>query len=221
MSAASRVSTSSIAPRSRSRSPGMVTGVDAAARPARAGTRGAAGRPSGRRTRGTRGSGPSRSSARGGSGWTSMMIASAPTAAAASAIGRTSERWPVPCDGSTMIGRWVSSRSTGTAVRSSVLRVDGSKRADAALAEDHVGVARAEDVLGGHEPLLDRGPEAALEQHRLAGLAGRLEQHEVVHVAAADLEHVDVAVEDLDVGRIGDLRSRPAGRSPRAPRRAA
>ena len=26
-----------------------------------------------------------------------------------------------------MIGRWVSSRSTGTAVRSSVLRVDGSK----------------------------------------------------------------------------------------------
>ena len=35
----------------------------------------------------------------------------------------TSERLPVPCDGSTTTGRWVISRSTGTAERSSVLRV--------------------------------------------------------------------------------------------------
>ena len=34
---------------------------------------------------------------------------------------------------------------------------------DAALAQDHVGIARADDVLGGHQPLLDRRAVAALE----------------------------------------------------------
>ena len=47
----------------------------------------------------------------------------APEAAAANAMGPTSVLRPVAWLGSTMTGRCVSSRSTGTAERSSVLRV--------------------------------------------------------------------------------------------------
>ncbi len=57
---------------------------------------------------------------------TSTMIPSAPAATAASAIGATSVRPPVPCDGSTITGRCERSCATTTAERSSVLRVDGS-----------------------------------------------------------------------------------------------
>ena len=48
--------------------------------------------------------GPSES-ATAGSGCTSTMIPSTPVAAAARAIGVTATAFPVPCDGSTMIGR--------------------------------------------------------------------------------------------------------------------
>ena len=50
------------------------------------------------------------------------MIPSAPTATPPIASGLTSQRLPVACDGSTTTGRWVRWWSTGTAVRSSVLR---------------------------------------------------------------------------------------------------
>ena len=99
----------------------------------------------------------------------------------------------------------------------------GLEGADAALAEDHVRVARREDVLGGHEPLLDRRREAALQEHRVAALADGLEQHEVLHVPRADLEDVDVLVEHLDVrGSVTSLTtgrpvsSRASARSSRA-----
>ena len=42
--------------------------------------------------------------------------------------------------------------------------------ADAALAEDDVRVAGGDDVLGGHEPLLDRGAEPRLS---MTGRAAR------------------------------------------------
>src|SRR5690606_7632345 len=45
----------------------------------------------------------------------------------------------------------------------------GLERPDAALAEHHLRVALAEDVLRGLEELADRRGHAALEQHRLAG----------------------------------------------------
>ena len=49
-----------------------------------------------------------------------------------------------------------------------------------------------------------------LERPRLSStgffdLADSPEQDEVLHVAGADLEHVHVLVEDLDVSRVGDL----------------
>ena len=69
-------------------------------------------------------------------------------------------------------------------------RLEGT---DAALAEDHLAVALFDDVLGGHQPLFDRGRQAALEQHRLVGASDLGEELEVLHVAGADLHDVGVA----------------------------
>ena len=77
--------------------------------------------------------------------------------------------------------------------------------ADAALAQDDVEVAALGDVLRRHQPLLDGRRHAALEQHRLAGLADGLQQPEVRHVAGADLQHVGVLGDDGDVARVDDL----------------
>ena len=46
---------------------------------------------------------------------------------------------------------------------------------------------------------------AALEHHRLAAVADGLQQREVLHVARADLEHVGVLGDELDVGDVDDL----------------
>ena len=64
------------------------------------------------------------------------------------------------------------------------------KGADAALAQHHVGVSGGHDVLGAHHQFLQRGAEAALEQHRNVGASHRLEQLKILHVAGADLDHV-------------------------------
>ena len=62
--------------------------------------------------------------------------------------------------------------------------------ADAALAEDDVVIPARHDVLGGHEPFLERRRHAALEQHGLLRFRHALEQTEVLHVARADLNDV-------------------------------
>ena len=56
-----------------------------------------------------------------------MINPLAPAATAASDIGPTSVHLPVACDGSTITGRCESSRTSGTALRSSVNRVAVSK----------------------------------------------------------------------------------------------
>jgi hypothetical protein len=58
-----------------------------------------------------------------GSGCTSLMTPSAPTASAARASGSTSSRRTAECEGSTTTGRWDRRWTTGTALMSSVLRV--------------------------------------------------------------------------------------------------
>ena len=70
--------------------------------------------------------------------------------------------------GSTMIGRWLWPFTFGTALMSSMFRVESSKRPHAALAQHHVRVALGQDVLGRHQQVLHRRAHAALEQHRLA-----------------------------------------------------
>ena len=87
------------------------------------------------------------------------------------------------------------------------------ERPDAALAQHDVQVAALGDVLGGHQPLLDGGVHAALEHHRLAHPADRLQQREVLHVARADLQHVRVAGDQVHVTRVDHLgHHRQAGR---------
>jgi hypothetical protein len=81
----------------------------------------------------------------------------------------------------------------------------GSKPPDPPLAEDDVGVAAGQEVLGAHQPLLDGGREASFEEHRLAGLAGGAEEREVGHVAGADLEHIGVAGDEPDLVRLHHL----------------
>src|SRR5271167_4419971 len=70
--------------------------------------------------------GPSES-ARSGSWWTSTSNPSAPTATAARDSGNTLLRRPVPCEGSTTMGRWLRFCTAGTTARSSVLRVKSEK----------------------------------------------------------------------------------------------
>ena len=75
----------------------------------------------------------------------------------------------------------------------------GLEGADAALAEQDVGVAVGQDVLGGEEPFLDLHAHAALEQDGLAA-AGRLgDEGEILRVARADLQDVGVGGDEFDV----------------------
>src|SRR5207247_9628189 len=78
----------------------------------------------------------------------------------------------------------------------------GLERPDPALAQNHVGVAAAQDVLRGQEPLFDRGRDAALQEHRLAHVPQLAQQREILHVARADLEDVAVAVDQLDLAKV-------------------
>ena len=81
----------------------------------------------------------------------------------------------------------------------------GLERPDPALAQDHVLVALLEHVVGGHQQLVERGRQPALEQHGLAELARHLEQRVVLHVARADLDHVGVLGDELGVRRVEQL----------------
>ena len=87
--------------------------------------------------------------------------------------------------------------TAGTTERSRVLRINDRRSAHAALAQDDVVVALGHDVLGGQQQLFERGGHAALQQDRLAGAAGALEQREVLHVPRADLDAVAVLFDEL------------------------
>ena len=72
-----------------------------------------------------------------------------------------------------------------------VARVIG-KGANAALTEDHVVVAFAHYVLGGHQEFFESGRHAALQQNGFAPASGTFEQRKILHVACANLDHVGV-----------------------------
>ena len=75
----------------------------------------------------------------------------------------------------------------------------GLEGADAAFAEDDVGIAVSGDVLGGHEQFLDGAAEATLEKNGAAAFAEGFEEHEVLHIARADLHHVGVLGDEVNV----------------------
>ncbi len=72
--------------------------------------------------------------------------------------------------------------------------------ANAALAEDDVGVSGGEDVFGRLEVFVDGHGHAALVEDGLAGFAGGFEKLEVLGIAGADLEAVCVFGDEIDFG---------------------
>ncbi len=93
----------------------------------------------------------------------------------------------------------------GTAATSSVKRVAVSNVRIPRSHSTTSGFPSREDVLGGVDPLVDRAAEAALEHHRHARAAERLQQRDVLHVPAADLGEVHVAPRPLDLPLVQDL----------------
>jgi len=75
----------------------------------------------------------------------------------------------------------------------------GLKRANAPLAQNHIRISMRHDVLRGHQQLFHRAAHATLQQHRTAAFSQRLEQDEILHVARADLHHVGVLGDQIDV----------------------
>ena len=92
--------------------------------------------------------------------------------------------------------------------RGDIQRVAGGgfESADTALAENDIFVAAGHDVLGAHQQFLDGVGKAALEQDGLADLTQLLEQLEVLHVARANLNDVNVLKQRqmVDVHDLGD-----------------
>src|SRR5712664_38238 len=72
------------------------------------------------------------------------------------------------------------------------------ERSNAPLAEHDVVIALGEDVLRGHQELVERGGHAALEEYGFLGAAGAFEQREVLHVARADLDDVGVFFDEVE-----------------------
>src|SRR6266700_3118557 len=66
------------------------------------------------------------------------------------------------------------------------------ERANAALAQDDIIIATGHNVLGREQQFFKRGSDASLEHHRLLYLAQFPQQIEVLHVARADLQDIDV-----------------------------
>src|SRR5579864_1964108 len=81
----------------------------------------------------------------------------------------------------------------------------GLESAYTALAGDDVVIASRHDVLGGKQEFLDGRGDAALEKDRLLQLAELAQQIEVLHVARADLQDVDVRHHLLDLRNLHDL----------------
>jgi len=77
---------------------------------------------------------------------------------------------------------------------------------DAAFAQHDLVVPRDVDVFGSHQPLFDRCRDAPFKQHRLARAAHLAQEPEVLHVAGPDLQHVGVALDQLDVAHVEHLR---------------
>ena len=75
----------------------------------------------------------------------------------------------------------------------------GLKSANAALTHDHLVVAAGHQVFGGEQQFFQRGGDAALQQHRFAHFAKFAQQIEVLHVARAHLQDVDIRQHQRDL----------------------
>lgn len=79
----------------------------------------------------------------------------------------------------------------------------GFKSADASLAKNHAFVARLRDVVAGQDPLFHESGKPALDEDRPLAVSKFLEKRVIVHVARADLKHVD---DLLEIGNLPGIR---------------
>ena len=102
---------------------------------------------------------------------------------------------------------WQMAHAFDDGNRRNVQRVPrgGFECADAAFAEDDVRIAAGHDVFRAHEELLYRVGEAAFKQDWLVRRAKLLQKFEILHVAGADLNDIDVC-EQIQLGDIHDFR---------------
>src|SRR5215211_3060279 len=100
------------------------------------------------------------------------------------------------------VGQLAKHRHRHQVEREALTRLVG---ADAALAEHHVLVALLEDVLRGHQELLERRRVPALQEHRDARAAHLGEQRVVLHIARAELHHVGHREHWLQVAHVHQL----------------
>ncbi len=131
-----------------------------------------------------------------------MMRPSAPAATAARAIGATMSRLPAPWLGSATIGRWLSFLMTWNRRDVEGVSRRGLERADAALTEDHVGVAAAQVTYSAdssHSSIVAEMPR--LISTRLARVSKLPQQREVppCMLRAPSWKMSAVLVDDLDL----------------------
>jgi len=74
--------------------------------------------------------------------------------------------------------------------------------ANAAFTENHIWVAVGKNVFGGEQELFNGGTKSALEQDRFLACSDFFQKFEVLHVAGADLEHVAMCGNGLDIAWI-------------------
>src|SRR4051794_5343019 len=86
--------------------------------------------------------------------------------------------------------------------REAVARLEGP---DAALAQHHLLVALLEDVLRRHQEVLERGRQAALQEHRDVRAPHLGQEREVRHVARAELDHVGDLDDCLEIAHVHQL----------------
>ena len=70
--------------------------------------------------------------------------------------------------------------------------------ADAAFAEDDIVIALGHDVFRGHQELVERGAESALQEDWFFRVAGVLEERKILHIARTDLDDVGVFLDEVE-----------------------
>jgi hypothetical protein len=76
------------------------------------------------------------------------------------------------------------------------------ERANPALAQHDIHVAAGQDVLGGQQPLFNRGRDAALQENRRARATEFSQQGKVLHVARANLQDMRVLLNQLELADV-------------------
>ena len=140
-----------------------------------------------------------------GSGCTSTKRPSAPAATPMRASAGTSSRCPAAWLGSAMTGRCVTCLSSAIAGGVEGVAHRRFKSANAALAQNDVGIAVAHDDLRRTQQIGHRRHHAALQQNRPARPRRRFQQRVVLHASRADLQNVGVLSHQRDIALRHDL----------------